>query len=256
MNNCNPLQQPLGIPLSNPFEISTGIDVIAINVKEGLYFNLNDFLDMHSIDCNEEPSKSEWQWRSYDTVLNNKLYRISLVKSQWREIYMAWMFDPTIESVQCIRNLFSNPLEYTIFQIEYDFDFSCATLDDSELLKDFIKAHFHLSYTKQSLLLPEYDTSYRSNPRMTTGKASRDYLERTNKKIARHEYVLKRRWIRQHRIIELLDCFLVNPMDVVKNSSFRMFDYDAIYKALAKTMKRNIASRYLNIGKQIQIKDG
>jgi len=46
-------------------------------------------------------------------------------------------------------------------------------------------------------------------------------------------------------------------MTIIKNSSFRLFDYDAIEKRLKRNgMRSNITARYINRGKDILKKDG
>lgn len=147
---------------------------------------------------------------------------------------------------------------YSISYLEHDFNFHCPNEVVASEMNTFIDSSFHRSYLKKpSLLLPMYPTGYRSNARQTKSQANRIYVPEDDPTIAELEYVGRGKWIKRNFINSVMDCFLVDPMSIVKNSSFRSFDFSGINKTLRRGgMPSNIASRIINDGKKLWHKNG
>lgn len=246
---------------NQPIRLVPDIDVIGITVNrfsKSLYYAFRDFLDWNSIDRREYHSNNEWQQVKYYTVIQNRIYRITLIESQYRNIYLVKLYKPALDVCKEAENIFPNGT-YTVSYLEYDFNYHCPDVTCASILNLFLKESYHLSYLKKaSLSLKRFPRiSYRSNPRKTKTKANRMYIDRNDSSVPKLEYIAKRRWIRDNGIDSIQDCFLVYPMTIIKNSSFRLFDYDAIGKRLKRNgMRSNIAARYVNRGKEILTNDG
>jgi hypothetical protein len=184
------------------------------------------------------------------TILNRE-YRISVIESQYRHIYMVRLYKPTLDVYHAISPVLP-PFSYWVSLVEYDFLFRCADETKARELYQFLKESYHLSNLKKlSLILKKYPLiSFRSNPRKTKTKANRIYQDRKDKTVPKLEYIVRSKWLRDNGIKTILDCFQVPPMLVIKNSSFRSFNYDEIEKRLRlRGMRANIAARYMNRGK-------
>jgi len=251
------LHESLDIPTEHPIELLLRIDVISVLTTKQLHQNFKLFLDANSVDCTHFVSGKEWKWIKYDTVMDNTFHRITLLWNDYVERYLIRFYDLTLNEIISIRHLFGCTDQYKVNMIEYDFDFSCFNPYDATILLDFINSHYHLSYLrKPSLSIPDVRTRYRSNPRKSKGRSNRIYNERSDGNIARLEYIMKRRWIKNNGVKEMADCFFVHPHAVTKGSSFRSFDQDKISRMLRSSMHRNIASRVVNTSKSLMDKEG
>lgn len=166
---------------------------------------------------------------------------------------MIRLYKPTLSVCQEVEKIFTQDT-YNISLVEYEFVFHCFDEYKASQLCQFLKESYHLSNLKKlSLTLEKYSQiSYRANPRKTRTKANRIYIKRNDLKAPKLEYVIRRKWLRDNGIKSILDCFLVSPMLVTQNSSFRVLDYHEIEKKLKRFgMKNNIAARYVNRGKEI-----
>jgi hypothetical protein len=170
---------------------------------------------------------------------------------------MIKLSDPTIDEVHCIRHLFDDTSQFKINMIEYDFKFRCPNPHDAKCFRIFLQRSWHFAYLRSKpVMINDIDTGYVGNPRRTKGKSGRVYVEPCNRTVTKLEYIVKRDWIRNNNIILLDDCFLVSPSRVIKNSSFRVFDFDAIAVRLKSLVPNNIASKILNKGNDILSKYG
>jgi hypothetical protein len=191
-------------------------------------------------------------------VIQNKVYRITLIDSRYRELYLVRFYGPTIALAKEVEKILPKGA-YTVSLVEFDFHFNCPDEGCANDLYQFLKESHHLSYLKKpSLVLKGIPgTSYRSNPRLSKSMAVRIYITRWNPKAPKIEYVAKRRWIGKNGIESLLDCFLVSPQAVTKNSSFRRFDYAEVEKGLRRGgIRSNIAARLINRGQEILKDEG
>jgi len=187
-------------------------------------------------------------------VIQNEQYRITLIESQYREIYLIRFYKPTTTLCKEIEKILPKEV-YTVSLIEYDYHFNCPDEKCADLLYQFIKESYHLSYLKKpSLVLIRFPgSSYRSDPRNTKSIANRIYINKNDSKVPKIEYVAKRRWIRKNGIGSLLDCFLTSPSDIVKNSCFKSFNYEEIARRLHRDkMMNNISSRVIRENNNIR----
>ena len=159
-----------------PIRLVPDIDVIGITVNrfsKFLYYAFRDFLDWNSIDRREYHSKKEWQQIKYQTVIQNRIYRITIIESQYRHIYLVRLYKPSLNVCKEAEHIFPNGT-YTVSYLEYDFNYVCPDCTCASIVNQFLKESYHLSYLKKaSLLLKRFpQISFRSNPRKTKTKAN------------------------------------------------------------------------------------
>lgn len=137
--------------------------------------------------------------------------------------------------------------------IEFNFDMICRDIDTAKQLKIWVNRHFHVAHLrKESFYRDDYDTDYRGDKK-TKSRFNRIYNRRIDDSnagdeqlVARLEFVYHRPWIKAHTIIHPIDCFTIDPLLVIKGSSFRNFDLNMIERKLKRSYSSNLVSRYMN----------